>query len=152
TIPQVLAQLQTKDKEAANKLMTKVTSKLESANMLSSPEAGNLALMLLQGGPRPDNPESSSDSNGAQPTPTPQTQPTQQTQAAQQSANRLTAPVLTQSAYTDIMNMVIDAALRTVPQQATNGQRGGAGPRSRNFAPQTNNQSTPTDGQIEQNN
>src|SRR5262249_5730844 len=53
TIPQVLAQLQTKDKEAANKLMTKVTSKLESANMLSSPEAGNLALMLLQGGPRP---------------------------------------------------------------------------------------------------
>ena len=142
TLGQVLAQLQAKDKEAAAKLLEKVTSKLQSANMLSTADAGNLALMLLQGGPRPDD-KSTATTAGNQ-------------TSGSQAVNRLAQPVLSQSAYIDILTTVIDAALRSTPQPATNAQRGPNNPnnqRGRNFGgAQNNNQASPTDAQLEQNN
>jgi hypothetical protein len=48
----VLIQLRSKDKEAAAKLEDKLTRRLVAANMLTTPDAGSLALALLQNGPR----------------------------------------------------------------------------------------------------
>ena len=53
SLAQVLAQLQMKDKEAAAKLEEKMVKRLQSANMLSTADAGTLALSLLRPGPRP---------------------------------------------------------------------------------------------------
>lgn len=44
----VLIQLRSKDKEAAAKLEDKITRRLVAANMLTTPDAGSLALALLQ--------------------------------------------------------------------------------------------------------
>ena len=53
SLAQVLLQLQAKDKDAAAKLEDKLVKRLQPANMLSTPDAGNLALSLLRSGPRP---------------------------------------------------------------------------------------------------
>ena len=53
SLAQVLAQLQAKDKDAAAKLEDKIVKRLQSANMLSTLDAGTLALSLLRPGPRP---------------------------------------------------------------------------------------------------
>src|SRR5437773_39689 len=75
--------------------------KLRSANMLASLDAGGLALILLQPGPRPAD---SSTSNAT-------------------TATNTQRPLLAQSAYVDLMGTVIDAALKATPQ-ATATQRG----------------------------
>lgn len=130
TLPQVIAQLQTQDKEAAAKLSAKVVSKLQTENMLANVQAQRLALILLRAGPI-----------------SPQTAP-----------NSSSVPLLGESSFQDLMNTVIDAALRATPQTATNqrgqNQRGQNNPRNRgNFgAGQNPNQSPLTDGQVEQQN
>jgi hypothetical protein len=48
----VLAQLQTKDQEAFNKLTDKTLSRLTSDNLLSSTQATGLAMNLLRPGPQ----------------------------------------------------------------------------------------------------
>jgi len=55
TLPDVLAQLQKQDADAATKLANRTVTKLE-ANLLSSNEAVNLAQILLAPGPRSDAP------------------------------------------------------------------------------------------------
>ena len=67
--------------------------------------------------------------------------------------NTAGVPVLGESSFQDLMNTVIDAALRATPQTANN-QRGGNNQRGRgNFGGAQNaDQSPPTDGQIEQQN
>lgn len=98
SLAEVLAQLQTKDKEAAAKLEDKMIKRLQSANMLSTLDAGILALSLLRSGPRvAENP--TSESSG-----TP----------------RNTGQVLAPSAYAGLMGSVIDAALKAAPQSVTN--------------------------------
>jgi hypothetical protein len=137
-LARVLAELQVKDKEAFAKLSEKVVSRLQSANVLSNSEAGGLALNLLQPGPR----AADNGSNVAQ-------------APATQSRNFAT-PVLSPSAFADLMGTVIDAALRATPQSAT--QRGGnqrtaGNPRVRGIpGGPSNDQSAPTDAQIEQSN
>ena len=147
TLAQVLSSLQQQDKDSATKLTAKIVSKLQSENMLLNVQAENLALSLLRPGPRPavsgsDNATATSGANQ-----------TASTQAAARSAG---APVLGDSAYQDLLNTIIDAALRATPQTA-NTQRGGGpnNPRGRGGnpgAPQNADQSTPSDGQIEQQN
>lgn len=93
----VLIQLRSKDKEAAAKLEDKLTRRLVAANMLTTPDAGVLALALLQTGPRVTN-----------------------TATATPSKSQ---PYLAASGYSDLMGSVIDAALRATPQPATSQQR-----------------------------
>jgi len=127
SLADVLRQLQTKDKEAAVKLEERIIKKLQSANMLSTNDAGSLALSLLQPGPR------LVDATAATPS----------------------QSLLAAAAYQDLLNTVIDAALKSTPQAPTN-QRRAAGNRGRNAgntARTTNNSvqpQRPTDAQTEQ--
>ncbi len=112
TLADVLAQLQTKDKEAAAKLEDKMIKRLQSSNMLSTLDAGSLALSLLRSGPRPA-----------------------ENATGQGTAIRgNSAQVLAPSAYAGLMGSVIDAALKASPQSATN-QRTTNRFRGRNNAP-----------------
>src|SRR5947208_1402885 len=52
-VGRVLAQLQAKDKEAFEKLSTRVINKLTPDSLMASREADNMALNLLRPGPRP---------------------------------------------------------------------------------------------------
>src|SRR5690349_19790337 len=52
SLARVLAQLQTKDEEAFKKLTDKTLSRLTSDNLLSSPQATNMAMGLLRPGPQ----------------------------------------------------------------------------------------------------
>ena len=91
----VINQLRTKDKEAAAKLEEKLLKRLVAANMLAITDAGNLALGLLQTGPRPA------------------------TVPAADTAPSKIQPYLAANNYADLMGSVIDAALRATPQAAT---------------------------------
>jgi hypothetical protein len=158
TLAQVLSALQPQDKEAATKLTAKVVSKLQSENMLSNVQAETLALNLLRAGPLPAQTATSS-------TP-PIANQTASNQAASYPARSRNAgaPVLGESSFQDLMNTVIDAALRATPQTAQNqrgqnqrGQNNQGGPNNArgrgNFGGAQNaDQSPPTDGQIEQQN
>jgi hypothetical protein len=132
TIPDVIDQLYKQDPDAAEKLADRTVKKIQAANLLAKPEAGNLVQALLRAGPRP--PADKNSSTAAAP------------------ATRW-SPVLGQSAYVDLLSTVIDAALKATPatqnNQRVNGpvavRRGGMGPGN-------NVQQQPTDAQIEQNN
>ncbi len=134
TLAQVLAELEPQDKEAAAKLTAKVVSKLQSENMLANAQAGNLAWNLLRAGPRPAQ-------NSVSSAPA----------ATNRAMTNITAPVLGESSFQDLMNTVIDAALRATPQ--TGNQRGGNQRGRGNFGGAQNaGQSALNDGQIEQQN
>jgi hypothetical protein len=133
SLASVLYQLQQKDKEAATKLEDKLVQRLQSANMLASIDAGNLAISLLAGGPRPASTATNSTTESAPMT----------------SMNN--GQLLAESAYQDLMRTLVEAALRATPAPA--GQRGGNGGRGRGPNGQQNNvQTTLSDGEIEQNN
>jgi hypothetical protein len=135
TLASVLYQLQQKDKEAAAKLEDKLVLRLQSANMLASIDAGNLAISLLAGGPRPASTSTNSTTDSAVPT----------------STNTNNGQLLAESAYQDLMRTLVEAALRATPAPA--GQRGGNGGRGRGPNGQQNNvQTTLSEGEIEQNN
>ncbi|MGI8731923.1 MAG: hypothetical protein ACR2LM_01290 [Pyrinomonadaceae bacterium] len=121
----VLAQLQSRDKEGAAKLEDKLLKRLASANMLVSSDAGNLALNLLQPGPRPVNVSSSSQAQ------------------------------LAQSGYVDLMGTVIGAALRATPQsqnQPRQNRNRARGAGSLNSASNQTAANTQTPTEIEQSN
>ncbi len=64
SLMQIIAGLQTKDKDAAARLIEKLLKQLQSENLLAKPEASYLAMTLLQGGPRlPENATASESSN-----------------------------------------------------------------------------------------
>jgi hypothetical protein len=90
SLTDVLSQLQAKDKEAAARLEDKMVKRLQSANMLSSMDAGSLALSLLRPGPRL---EGNSASAAA---------------VAPNNSEQLLAP----SSYSGLLSTVIDAALK----------------------------------------
>ncbi|HUE83102.1 MAG TPA: hypothetical protein VMM84_13385 [Pyrinomonadaceae bacterium] len=129
TLANVLAQLQLKDPPAATKLSDKVVSKLGGTNMLSNFEAGNLALALLQPGPRIADASSAGSAPG----------------------NR--AQVLSLSAYQNLLGTVVDAALKANASAAVP-QRGNPNNARRRLpsGPATVASGAPTDGQLEQNN
>ncbi|MGH9873078.1 MAG: hypothetical protein ACRD9S_11525 [Pyrinomonadaceae bacterium] len=151
TLPQVLSALQLQDKEAATKLTAKVVSKLQSENMLANTQAGTLSLFLLRAGPLPAQTASiDAQAVAIQSTSNPAASNQMPSGASQRSVAQA---VLGEAAFKDLMNTVIDAALRTTRQPASD-QGGRTGGRGRgNFgAAQNPNQTTPTDGQLEQQN
>ncbi len=152
TLGQVLAQLQPQDKDAATKLTAKVVSKLQSENMLTNVQAENLALNLLRAGPRPAENAASSGSV-VEIQPASNLPGANQTAPNQSTINTGALAVLSESAYQDLMNTLIDAALRATPQAGGN-QRGGNNQRGRgNFGMGQNADQSPlTDAQIEQQN
>jgi hypothetical protein len=145
SLGEVINQLQRQDAEAASKLADKTVKRIQSANLLTNNEAGNLAQMLINQGPRLPVNSATSSSTEAKP----------QTSQASQARG----PVLDPSLYTDLLSAVIDSALKATPQTQNN-QRGfqrgpggaGAGARGPNPQPQNSQPAQPTDAQIEQNN
>ncbi|HEV8366895.1 MAG TPA: hypothetical protein VGQ39_03000 [Pyrinomonadaceae bacterium] len=142
SLGEVINQLQRQDAEAAAKLADKTVKRIQSANLLTNNEAGNLAQSFLAVGPRVPVASSSSASSDTK---------------SQQPQGR--SPVLEVSAYTDLLSTVIDSALKVTPQQQNTqranqgGRPGGGGPNRGPNVQQQNNQPTPpTDAQIEQNN
>src|SRR6266550_653484 len=134
SLNRVLSQLQAKDPEAFKKLSEKTLSRLGSDNMVGSREAMNLAVSLLIGGPRP----------AATATSTP-------AEANTASTNRLAyAQVLNESAYHDLMDNAITAALTATSPAPGNNQRGGGGGARMVRGPQITQQSPPEDAQPRQ--
>src|SRR5260370_2232224 len=129
----VLAQLQSKDEEAFKKLSEKALSRLGSENLLTTREAASLALNLLLPGPRV--------------TGTASTQ-TAQTNTANPRNN--TSQVLSESAYHDLLDNTIAAALNATSIAPGNNMRG-TGPGGR-FRMPPNQQTTTADAQNRQNN
>lgn len=133
SLTSVLAQLQRKDKEAAAKLEDKMLKRLQSANLLTTQDAGSLALGLLRPGPRAT--DASADKLNA----TPDDSPSQ---------------LLGQVSYVDLLGKVIDSGLRAIPQprnqRLQNNPRGRRSLGSSSQVDQNNTQSAPTQAQIEQ--
>jgi hypothetical protein len=122
TLPQVIAQLQKQDPDAANKLTANVVKRLQATNLLSSPAAGALVQTMLVSGPRPAG------------------------DADKQQSPRGWPAVLEQSAYVDLLSTAVDAALKATPGQ--NNPRANRPIMGRaNIGPQPQ-----TDAQAEQNN
>jgi hypothetical protein len=130
----VLAQLQSKDEDAFKKLSDKALSKLNSDTLLANRNADSVAIGLLAPGPRPANTSTNSDSK------------TVKSQSAPPQ-------VLSESAYHDLMDNVITAALTTTSLgPGNNNFPGGGGGRGPMRAQQQNQQNPPDDAQVRQNN
>jgi hypothetical protein len=134
SISTVLAQLQSKDEDAFKKLSDKALSKLNSDTLLANRNADSVAIGLLAPGPRPAN-TSTSPASGTK-TPNPQSAPPQ---------------VLSESAYHDLMDNAITAALTTTSlAPGGNNPRGGGPMVLRGARPGQLN--PPDEGQTRQNN
>lgn len=138
----VLSQLQTKDPELFKKLADKTLTRLSSDSLLASREATGVAMNLLLPGPRLTNTAGTAQPATANPAGTTQN-------------IRGGSPVLSESAYHDLMDQAISAALSaTSAGQTGNPQRGGGaarvmrGPGQQPQQPQT----PPDDAQVRQNN
>jgi len=133
SISTVLAQLQSKDEEAFKKLSDKALSKLNSDTLLANRNADNVTIGLLAPGPRPAN---ISTNAGNPKTSTSQNAPPQ---------------VLSESAYHDLMDNAITAALTTTSlAPGGNNPRGGGAMALRGARPGQGN--PPDEGQTRQNN
>jgi hypothetical protein len=135
SLGRVLAQLQSKDQEAFKKLSDKTLSRLSSDNLVASREASTLAMTLLMPGPRV-----AGTSTGA-------------TAEANTSTSRPnSAQILNESAYHDLMDNAVTAALSvTSLGPGGNNPRGGGGARVVRGA-QPNQQNPPDETQTRQNN
>jgi len=127
TLPQVIAQLDKQDPDAAAKLADKVTKRLEATDLLSNSSADMLVQTMLGGGPKPAG--QSADSASKQQPP---------------ASSRGFTAVLNQSSYVDLLSAAVDAALKATPG-TQNIQRGRPGMARTNTTPQP-----PTDAQQEQ--
>lgn len=134
SLARVLAQLQSKDQEAFKKLSDKTLSRLGSDNIVSSREATSLALSLLRPGPRVA-PASTGTSTGAN------------------TSNTVSGQILSESAYHDLMDNAITAALgvTSLAPGGNNPRGGGGGARALRGA-QPNQQTAPDEAQVRQNN
>ncbi len=119
-IAQILTQLQIKDKDAATKFSEKVVKQLQAENLLAKQDAGFLTVSLLRPGPRPTD------------------TPTDSTKTAVNNSGQ----PLNETAFRNLLETVIAAALKATPPPA-NTQRGGnnfggrrgRGPNQGNAAP-----------------
>lgn len=148
TLTQVISALQSQDKEAGTKLTAKVVSKLQSENMLANVQAETLAMSLLRAGPA-----TASSTQAVANQPAADQTNSSSAMSSQASFGNIAPPLLGEAAYKELMNTLIDAALRAT-RQPPNSQGGQGNGRGRgNFgAAQNPNQSPLTDGQIEQQN
>jgi hypothetical protein len=141
-LARVLSQLQSKDQEIFKKLSDKMLNRLGSENLLATRGAASLALNLLSPGPLVTST-------------TGQTQTTNQTQSASPNTNTRnnTAQVLNESAYHDLMDNAVTAALSLTATASTNNARGGQGGRGPQFrGGQQNQQTQPDEAQTRQDN
>ncbi|HEV8139621.1 MAG TPA: hypothetical protein VGP81_07605 [Pyrinomonadaceae bacterium] len=115
SLARVLAQLQTKDGEAFKKLADKTLSRLTSDNLLSNTQATGVAMSLLRPGPQVTSTTTTTSTSTAN------------TASANSMNNMRNAPILNQSAYHDLLDQVVTAALTATPRTNANG--GGGGPR-----------------------
>jgi len=142
SLNRILTQLQPKDAELFKKLSDKTLSRLASDSLLASREATSVAVNLLMPGPRATNTAgvaTNADANAN----------------ANANANtRGATPVLGESAYHDLMDNAITAALSvTSVGPMVNNPRGGGGARVlRGPQQQQQQQTPPTDEQTRQNN
>lgn len=138
-LSRVLAQLQAKDPEAFKKLSEKTLNRLGSDNIVATREATSLATSLLMPGPRP--------ASASTPTPTPASGSTTNSRPSNQ--------VLTESAYHDLMDNAITAALSVTSLGSggnnNRGAGGGGGARMVRGA-QPAPQNPPDEAQVRQNN
>jgi len=142
SVGRVLAQLQAKDKEAFEKLSTKVLSRLGSENLLASREAGNMALNLLRPGPRAADVAATATNINT-------------LNSSSAAAQNVSNQVLTESAYHDLLDATITAALNTTRSVIGAGavtviNGGGPGNRGGFRAAQSNAQVQLDDAQIQQ--
>ncbi len=98
SLARLLAQLQEKDKEAAAKLKDKLFKKLNAEVLLNASGASNLALSLLRPGPRLSE--------------------TKESNAQTQANNSFRAgnPALDETAFRELLELVIAAALKATPR------------------------------------
>ena len=137
SLSRVLAQLQSKDPEAFKKLSDKTLTRLAADNLLASREATTLAMNLLLPGPR---------ANG-----TSTAAPADTSSTSNSNSRSNTSQVLSESAYHDLMDNAITAALGvTSLAPGNNNARGGAARLVRGA--QTNQQNPLDDAQVRQNN
>jgi len=135
-LSRVLSQLQVKDPESFKKLSDKALSRLSSDNIASTRDAALLAATLLMPGPRLAS-----------------TSPATPTDATATNARVTSVQVLSESAYHDLMDNAITAALSVTSLTAggNNVRGGGGGARSFRGA-QPNQQNPPDEAQVRQNN
>jgi hypothetical protein len=130
----VLAQLQEKDKEAFTKLSEKTLNRLNPNTLLSNRDATSVAMSLLTPGPR------AADTSTTTATATPQ---------PNSNGNR----VLSESAYHDLLDNAVTAALSVNPSAPGNINVRGGGPGRGGFrVVQTNPSGQPDEAQVQQNN
>ena len=135
-LSRVLSQLQAKDPENFKKLSDKALSRLSSDNIVGTREAAMLAVNLLTPGPRPASTSTA--------TPTDATATNSRTTSAQ---------VLSESAYHDLMDNAVTAALSvTSLSDGGNNVRGGGGGVRIFRGSQPNQQNPPDEAQVKQNN
>ncbi|MDX6444690.1 MAG: hypothetical protein QOH71_1764 [Blastocatellia bacterium] len=130
----VLSQLQTKDPESFKKLSDKTLSRLSSDNIMTARGAATLAMMLLLPGPRAANASTASPANAN----------------AANSGNGVSAAVLSESAYHDLMDNAITAGLSVTSLGPGGARGGGGGGRIRGVQPAQQN--PPDETQVRQNN
>lgn len=97
SLARLLAQLQEKDKDAAAKLKDKLFKRLRAESLLSNSSASNLSLSLLRPGPR-----------------LPESKTT--TQASLTNTNRPNNQALDETAYRELLELVVAAALNAQPR------------------------------------
>ncbi len=132
SLADVLGQLQLKDKEAAAKLEDKITKRLQSANIVTTMDAGILALTLLRNGPRAE----VSTTGGT-------------------STSTSSGPLLTPSAYSSLLSTVVEAALRATaptPSNRSQGRARGQSGLTRGSGRQANSPNELSPAEVEQNN
>jgi hypothetical protein len=135
TLGEVINQLRKQDPDAAAKLTDKTVKRLQATNLLTNTEASGLLVTLLRVGPR-----TAGDTTTAP------------------ASSKLTTgrpPVLDQSAYVDLLSVVVDGALKTTASQNNQNrapaQRGRSGIGPGIGGRQTSGPQPPTDAQNEQN-
>src|ERR1051325_715502 len=117
SLSRILTQLQTKDAELFKKLSDKTLNRLASDSLLASREATSVAMNLLGPGPVPPSTATSTATSA----------PTTTAPGTTTTANTL-VPILNESAYHDLMDSVITAALSVTSTGPVNNiQRGGGG-------------------------
>jgi hypothetical protein len=133
-LSRVLAQLQAKDQEAFKKLSDKALSRLGSDNIVATREATTLATNLLMPGPRVAATSTAAPAD------------------ASAANTRIAAQILSESAYHDLMDNAVTAALSLTSISAGgNNPRGGGGARVVRGA-QPTQQNPPDETQVRQNN
>ncbi|HEY0347774.1 MAG TPA: hypothetical protein VGC60_06420 [Pyrinomonadaceae bacterium] len=134
SLSRILTQLQTKDAELFKKLSDKTLNRLASDSLLASREATSVAMNLLSPGPMPAS-----------------TASTQPTSTAASNTN-VRAPILSESAYHDLMDSAITAALSVTSMGPVNNTQRGGGAARVMRGPQQQQQNPPDDATARQNN